>query len=227
MSSLNSRLQLALLNRKKGRNLLEKGFTLVELMIVIVIVGVLSAVALPNFLSQTQKAKITECKSQLSAQLKQVAAEYVNTGTTADAIAAVVNVNNGAVAQSTAVVTAPTTIDLLSNSSNAGIFFYTTLSPQPDDEAIVITCQAWQTPGTAGAVNALSTSYPEATAADDLKAGGLFGCVNLTNGKVRISGELKASGDDIENDPDVSNGNSTTAGDEVCGTKLFTSASLL
>ena len=41
MTTLNSQLQLAFLNRKKGRNLLEKGFTLVELMIVIVIVGVL------------------------------------------------------------------------------------------------------------------------------------------------------------------------------------------
>ena len=57
MTSLNSKLQLLLLNRKKGRNLLEKGFTLVELMIVIVIVGVLSAVALPNFLGTKDKAE--------------------------------------------------------------------------------------------------------------------------------------------------------------------------
>ena len=56
MSTLNSRLQLSLLNRKKGNNLLEKGFTLVELMIVIVVVGVLSAVALPNFLGVKDKA---------------------------------------------------------------------------------------------------------------------------------------------------------------------------
>lgn len=56
MTTLNSRLQLSLLNRKKGRNLLEKGFTLVELMIVIVIVGVLSGVALPNFLGTRNKA---------------------------------------------------------------------------------------------------------------------------------------------------------------------------
>jgi len=63
MTTLNNRLQLALLNRKKGRNILEKGFTLVELMIVIVIVGILSAVALPNFLSQTERAKATEAKS--------------------------------------------------------------------------------------------------------------------------------------------------------------------
>ncbi|QNJ02589.1 type IV pilin PilA [Synechococcus sp. PROS-U-1] len=80
MSSLNSKLQLALLNRKKGRNLLEKGFTLVELMIVIVIVGILSAVALPNFLSQTSKAKATEAKSQISAMIKNASADYQQLG---------------------------------------------------------------------------------------------------------------------------------------------------
>jgi type IV pilus assembly protein PilA len=58
MSTLNSRLQLSLLNHKKGKNLLEKGFTLVELMIVIVVVGVLSAVALPNFLGVKDKADV-------------------------------------------------------------------------------------------------------------------------------------------------------------------------
>ena len=56
MTSLNTRLQLELLNRKKGRNLLEQGFTLVELMIVIAIVAVLSAVALPNLLSNRDRA---------------------------------------------------------------------------------------------------------------------------------------------------------------------------
>ena len=80
MTSLNSQLQLALLNRKKGRNLIEKGFTLVELMIVIVIVGILSGVALPNFLSQSTKAKGTEAKSQVSAILKSSASMFSESG---------------------------------------------------------------------------------------------------------------------------------------------------
>ena len=80
MTTLNSRLQLALLNRKKGRNLLEKGFTLVELMIVIVIVGVLSAVALPNFLGQTKKAAATEASQQVSSIFRQAHTNVLEKG---------------------------------------------------------------------------------------------------------------------------------------------------
>ena len=85
MTTLNSRLQLAMLNRKKGRNALEKGFTLVELMIVIVIVGILSAVALPNFLNQTSKAKGTECTSKGGSIMGLVAADALNSEATGTA----------------------------------------------------------------------------------------------------------------------------------------------
>ena len=59
-----------LLARQKQKNGSE-GFTLVELMIVIVIVGILSAIALPNFLNQTKKAAATEAKQQVSSIFKQ------------------------------------------------------------------------------------------------------------------------------------------------------------
>ena len=59
-----------LLARQKQKNGSE-GFTLVELMIVIVIVGILSAIALPNFLNQTKKAAATEAKQQTSSIFKQ------------------------------------------------------------------------------------------------------------------------------------------------------------
>ncbi len=75
MTTLKSRLQLSLLNRKKGRNLLEKGFTLVELMVVIVIVGILSGIALPSFLGQANKAKATECTTKVGSILSAFGAD--------------------------------------------------------------------------------------------------------------------------------------------------------
>ena len=43
----------------------------------ITIVGILSAVALPNFLSQTDKAKATEAKTMITATLKQAQAKWL------------------------------------------------------------------------------------------------------------------------------------------------------
>jgi type IV pilus assembly protein PilA len=78
-------LQTALLKNKKATNALQKGFTLVELMVVIVIVGILSAVALPALNGAQDRAYSSSAKQQAVQYAKTCSVEILGDGTAADA----------------------------------------------------------------------------------------------------------------------------------------------
>ena len=131
-------------------------------MIVIVIVGILSAVALPNFLSQTERAKTTEAKSKVSGLLKEAHAEYQLQGTAALAASGIGS--------------------SITRANQGGIFGYAfPASPGANDTELQIIAEA----------NATS----ESSNADASIAGKLiYGCVNLTTGKIEVSSGFEDAG---------------------------------
>ncbi|PKN00445.1 MAG: hypothetical protein CVU78_01065 [Elusimicrobia bacterium HGW-Elusimicrobia-2] len=57
---------------------MKKGFTLIELMIVVAIIGVLAAVAIPKFADLIRKANEAACKGQLGAMRSALSIYYGN-----------------------------------------------------------------------------------------------------------------------------------------------------
>jgi len=59
---------------------MQKGFTLIELMIVVAIIGILAAVALPAYQDYTARAKVSEIIAQMAGAKTQVTEYYATMG---------------------------------------------------------------------------------------------------------------------------------------------------
>lgn len=129
------------------QNKRQAGFTLIELMIVVAIIGILAAVALPAYQNYIVRAKASELILAASSA-KQSIAEAAQTAQTASNIGNNVTISTNTNMVSSASVSSSGVITIVGDSSNLGKAITLTLTPTVNTTDWSITWACAATKGT-------------------------------------------------------------------------------
>lgn len=129
----------------------EKGFTLIELMIVVAIIGILATVAIPNFIDYLAKSQVSEGVTLISGMKAPINDYYANNGTV-PSVAQLGSTKEGKYVSNITILTSSTNIIVRATFSATGA------SPRIQGKTISIATQDRGISWSCGRASALSSS---------------------------------------------------------------------
>lgn len=121
---------------------MQQGFTLIELMIVVAIIGILAAVALPAYQDYTVRARVSELLTQASAAKTSVSEAIINSGITSGTLPSTVCNGVSAVSATTNMQSLTCTSGVITVTGTAAAkAVKLTLTPTPSANGVQWSCK--------------------------------------------------------------------------------------